>query len=113
MTFKVGKSGNPGGKPKTKPFKDALLMEALAAENGDECLAKKGSLRWNARQLLDKGDVASIREVADRLDGKVPQAVIGDDESDPVNLKVDMDAERFTRAIAGLAARAGADRAAE
>lgn len=108
MTFEAGKSGNPGGRPKAKPFKDALMMETLAAERGDACEAKPGSLRWNARQLLEKGDVAAIREIADRLDGKVPQALVGgDDDENPINLKVDMDAERFTRAIAGLAARSG------
>lgn len=84
MTFESGKSGNPGGRPKSKPFKDALMMEALAAEREEECLAPKGSLRWNARRLLEQGDVPSIREIADRLDGKVPQAISGDDEN-PLN----------------------------
>lgn len=77
MTFTPGKSGNPGGRPKSKPFKDALMMEALAAERGEKCYAKKGSLRWNARQLLIKGEVAAIREIADRLDGKVTQGISG------------------------------------
>jgi hypothetical protein len=57
-------------------------MEALLAEKGEESPAPKGSLRWNARQLLEKGDVAAIREMADRLDGKVPQAITGGDEGD-------------------------------
>lgn len=85
--FEAGKSGNPGGRPKTKPFKDALMIEALSAERGEECLAPPGSLRWNARQLLTQGDVQSIRELADRLDGKVAQAIVGGDEDDnPVNV---------------------------
>jgi hypothetical protein len=83
MTFQPGQSGNPGGRQKTKPFRDALLMEAKLAEEGEDCFAKKGSLRWNARQLLVQGDVPSIREIADRLDGKVAQAIIGGDEDDP------------------------------
>jgi len=107
MTFEAGKSGNPGGRPKSKPFREAILMEALAAERGEPCEAKPGSLRWNARQLLEKGDVPAIREIADRLDGKVPQAVIGDSDEDPINLKLELDAERFTRSIAGLATRSG------
>lgn len=61
-------------------------MEALAAERGDPCEANPGSLRWNARKLLELGEVSSVREIADRLDGKVPQAVVGDDEHDPINL---------------------------
>lgn len=86
MPFEAGKSGNPGGRPKARPFKDALLMEALAAERGEECQALPGSLRWNARKLLEQGEVSSIREIADRLDGKVPQAVVGDDDHDPISL---------------------------
>lgn len=54
-------------------------MEALSAERGEECIAKKGSLRWNARQLLEMGEVASIKEIADRLDGKVTQGISGPD----------------------------------
>jgi hypothetical protein len=46
------------------------------------------SLRGLARKLLDAasgGDntLAAIKEVADRLDGKPAQAVIGGDEDDP------------------------------
>lgn len=86
MTFTEGKSGNPGGRPKHKPFQEALRMEALAAERGDPCEALPGSLRWNARQLLTQGDVPSIKELADRLDGKVPQGIGGDDEMDPIKV---------------------------
>jgi hypothetical protein len=74
------------GRRQERPFRDALRIEALSAENGDECAAPKGSLRWNARRLLEQGDVQSIRELADRLDGKVAQAIVGDDEMDPINL---------------------------
>jgi hypothetical protein len=83
MPFEPGQSGNPGGRPKTKPFKDALMLEAKAAENGQPCEALPGSLRWNARKLLEQGEVPAIREIADRLDGKVPQGLIGGEEDDP------------------------------
>lgn len=63
------------GRRAEKPFRDALRIECLAAERGDACDALPGSLRWNARQLLTKGDTASIKELADRLDGKAMQAV--------------------------------------
>lgn len=63
------------------------MMEIKAIENGEETVAPKGSLRWNARQLLERGDPVAIKELADRLDGKVPQGVIGgDDEDNPVKL---------------------------
>lgn len=57
-------------------------MEAKLAEDGEECFARKGSLRWNARQLLQQGDVQAIKEIADRLDGKAVQAIVGGDEDD-------------------------------
>ncbi len=79
MPFEPGQSGNPGGRPKHKPFQEALRMETLSAERGEPCPAPVGSLRWNARKLLEQGDVPAIRELADRLDGKVPQAIVGDD----------------------------------
>jgi len=84
MTFQSGQSGNPGGRPRAKPFQEALLMEAKLAEKGEPSEAAPGSLRWNARQLLEKGDVPSIKELADRLDGKVPQALVGDDDEPPI-----------------------------
>lgn len=62
---------------KDKPFRDALRMEAALAEEGIETPAKKGSLRWIARQMLDRAgeETAAAREVGDRLDGKPAQAV--------------------------------------
>lgn len=49
----------------------------------------KTKLRAVADALVDKamaGDVAAIKEIADRIDGKVPQALVGDNDSDPINL---------------------------
>ena len=72
MPFKKGQSGNPGGRPKEKPFSDALRMEIAAA--GEDHKA----LRRVARALIKKaedGEIQAIRELADRLDGKPIQAV--------------------------------------
>ena len=72
MLFKKGQSGNPGGRPKEKPFADALRMEI--ADAGED----HKSLRRVARALIKKaesGDIRAIRELADRLDGKPIQAV--------------------------------------
>lgn len=70
MAFKKGQSGNPGGRPKEKPFRDALRIE-LASRGGD---AK--SLRVIASKIIEKaedGDLQAAREIADRLDGKPTQ----------------------------------------
>jgi hypothetical protein len=64
---------------RTRPFREALRMDVLAT--GDDFKR----LRNVARALLDKaeaGDVPAIREVADRLDGRVPLAVAPDDSDD-------------------------------
>lgn len=49
-------------------------------------------LRAVADALVEKaisGDVPAIREIADRIDGKVPQGLIGGDEGDnPVVINV-------------------------
>lgn len=78
--------GRPAGSVnKDKPFRDAIRMEAVSAENGDECVAKPGSLRHIARQLLIRAgeETAAAKEVGDRLDGKAAQAIIGGDDDDP------------------------------
>ena len=76
--------GRPAGSQnKDKPFRDALrLAIAEAADN-------PRSLRKVAERLIDKameGDVQAIKEIGDRLDGKPAQAIVGDDEHDPVNI---------------------------
>lgn len=75
MAFSKGQSGNPGGRPKTKPFADALRMELAALDENDP-----KALRGLAKKLLTlavEGDntLAAIKEVADRLDGKPAQAI--------------------------------------
>jgi hypothetical protein len=63
---------NPRGQQRDKPFRDALRMEIAAA--GDDHKA----LRLVAKALIDKaqeGDIPAIKEIGDRLDGKVPQAI--------------------------------------
>ena len=72
---------NPRGQQRDKPFRDALRMEI--ADAGEDHKA----LRRVARALLkaaETGKVDAIREVGDRLDGKVAQALVGDDRSGPI-----------------------------
>ena len=61
-------------------------MEAALAENGEPTPAQPGSIRYAARKLLERAgeETAAFREAADRLDGKVPQAMVGDEEHPPV-----------------------------
>lgn len=72
---------NPRGQQRDKPFLAALRLEV--AEASDDPLR----LRRIARSLLKEaegGDIAAIKEVADRLDGKVPQGIGGSDDLPPI-----------------------------
>lgn len=79
MAFQKGNNANPGGRPKEKPFAEALRMELASA--GDDHKA----LRRIAKKLIDKaedGDMQAIQQIADRLDGKPAQesTVVIDDK---------------------------------
>jgi hypothetical protein len=66
------------GRKQEKPFRDALRMEIAEAGNHPH------ALRNIARQLImaaEEGKMDAIKEFADRIDGKVPQAVQGDSEN--------------------------------
>jgi hypothetical protein len=79
---------NPRGQQRDKPYRDALRIEAKLAEDGEDSPAPKGSLRWIARQQLERAgeDTSAAKEIADRLDGKVAQPVSGDDDGPPINV---------------------------
>lgn len=70
--------GRPiGSKTKEKPFLEALRI-ALAEAGPDH-----KALRRIAYALIEKaagGDIQAVKEIADRLDGKVPQSVTGEND---------------------------------
>src|SRR3990167_2987616 len=70
MAWKQGQSGNPNGRGKDKLWRDALVM----------ALAEYGPDHKALRRIADKcikdamsGDRDARREIAERIDGKVPQ----------------------------------------
>jgi hypothetical protein len=74
-----------GRPPKEKSFANMLNIAIKEAIEGSD----KTKLRAVADALVDKamqGDVEAIKVVADRLDGKVPQALVGDNGEDPINV---------------------------
>ena len=82
-------AGNANSGPKReKPFRDALMLAIKEAEGQPN---HHRALRRVAERLLDEaaaGNVQAMKEIADRLDGKVPQGVIGGEDGDP-SIKVD------------------------
>lgn len=77
---------NPGNQWTNKMWRDAVRVAALRPI--DEEAAPTNKLQAAATSLVDKavdGDVTALKEIGDRLDGKVPQAIVGgDDDSKPI-----------------------------
>lgn len=73
-----------GRPPSEKTFANMLRIAISEAHE------KGGTrLRAVADALVEKaltGDVSAIREIGDRIDGKVPQAVVGDADADPISV---------------------------
>ena len=90
MAFRKGQSGNPGGRPKQRKFRETL---SLALSETDPQTGQP-KLRRIADNLVDaamKGESWAIKEVADRTDGKAVQAI----DMDPDQPK---DIHEFSRA---------------
>lgn len=86
MTWQPGQSGNPAGVPKyAKPWRDAINRAIKRREEKDphalENLAEK------LLRKVDDGDVSAIKELGDRQDGKVPQAIVGSEDHPGVKLE--------------------------
>ena len=82
--FKPGNPGGPG-RPRQKPWLKALMAAIERRES-----ASPNAMIDLAEQLLkqvERGDIPAIKELADRLDGKVPQTHAGDDDADPITVR--------------------------
>lgn len=69
----------PRGPYIDKPFRDALRL--AVKRTADAGVQGKTKLDRIASQLVSEavdGDVPAIKEIADRLDGRVPQAITGE-----------------------------------
>ena len=75
----MAKEGNPNptGRKADKIVRDALLG---ALRQDPDKLKKAAEKTWDK---AIEGDLAAFKEIADRLDGKAPQAIIGGDKDDP------------------------------
>ena len=83
MPFEPNNNLNPNGRPVSQKSFANMLRIAISAAGKEPGTTK---LRDVAEALVSKaidGDTMAIREIADRLDGKVPQGIIGGDENDP------------------------------
>lgn len=87
MTWQAGESGNPGGRPKSKEWTEAIRRAVHTIPEDDPHRRKRLELLAEALVLkAQSGDVSALQEVGNRLEGKVPQALIGDSDEDPINV---------------------------
>ncbi len=87
--FQSGVSANPGGRRKEKPWRDALSVAVNRVLEGAPDGRKK--LQAIADKVVEQaiaGDMRAAEEIGNRLDGKVPQALIGSDDPDDAPLSV-------------------------
>ena len=67
--FQPGQSGNPGGRP--KDTLTPLLRELLNTDNEAEKRVIVKAL-LSAAKVMGRGQVSALKEIFDRIDGKVP-----------------------------------------
>lgn len=87
MAFQPGVSGNPGGRPKRKVWTEAIKEAIEEIDQIDP--QQRPRIKLLAQALVAAGlagEVQALREIGDRVEGKVPQALIGDNDADPINV---------------------------
>jgi len=73
--WKPGQSGNPAGRPSNRPFKASFerVLKALDPNGDGGAAIDRLNAALYARAV--NGDVQAYRELADRYEGKTPQAI--------------------------------------
>jgi hypothetical protein len=88
VQFQQGQSGNPGGRKKERIWRDAIHRAVMRATANKVDYRKLDEL---ADALVEAGmekNVPALTEIGNRLDGKVPQALIGSDDPDDAPLTI-------------------------
>lgn len=76
------RSLNPSGRGKEKLWRNAIMASLSTNPNGEYDLAKITAVSDALIIAAKAGDMQAIKEIGDRIDGKVPQGLIGGDEDD-------------------------------
>ena len=94
---------------------DKIMRDALSIElhrEVDAVVDGKTVKIKRYRRVMDalvtkgeNGDTSAIREINERMDGKIPQAIVGDDDYDPIQVVTD---ENRAKALAALLAKTAA-----
>jgi len=84
------KTPSKGGKP-DKIMRDAIMLE-LKRDDVDDSGAKIKKANKVAAKLVAKaieGDVAAIKEINERVDGKVPQGIADETGEGPMKMVIE------------------------
>lgn len=82
-------AGNQNAR-KAKRWQDALVKALTRFESEEQKVKAGEALDKIAERVVGfalMGDKDSIQEIGNRLDGKPAQAIVGDDEHDPITVK--------------------------
>ncbi|GHU98482.1 hypothetical protein FACS189483_06550 [Spirochaetia bacterium] len=74
MPFEPGQSGNPGGRPKRDTSLTGILRKELNKKGADK-VAKKTRIVGKLIELADGGDLAAVKYVFDRIDGRTRETM--------------------------------------
>src|SRR3569623_32199 len=86
MPFEEGNNANPGGRPtRAKMTLDALPIELKSREKSAD---PKGIRKIVSKvvDLAEEGERWAVEFVRDTIDGKPAQAIVGDNDADPINI---------------------------
>lgn len=80
MGFQPGNQhGKVANHKRPKLFTNALLASLKKVDEKDVEAIQR--IADKLVKLAEDGDVSAIKEIADRVEGKVPQAIVGDEEN--------------------------------
>ncbi len=79
----------PGGSKPDKVWTDALRLAVMREVKKGEPTKRLEVLAAKLVELAASGNMAAIKEIGDRLDGKPAQVIAGDDKS-PMKLVVEI-----------------------
>lgn len=86
MPFEVG--NKLGGRRKEKPWRDALMLSVNRLMDGQPDRKKLQAIADQVVEQALAGDMRAAEEIGNRLDGRVPQALIGSSDPDDPPLTI-------------------------
>lgn len=78
----LGEVRNPDGGRRARLWRGAIERAVLKPSSGKVDLQRLDALAEALCMAGEAGDIVALKEIGDRIDGKVPQGLIGGDEGD-------------------------------